>query len=831
MKIAMKTNKHLFPSDLEYNLLLGSNLFMERSSPPTQPSYFPNLGKDKVSDLESIVNVMGPRAQPLKAASAGLFDPLRTGVSMFQGVATTATRSVTLEGTRDVISTTAPFQIGQDTTSRTASSERGRPVGARSPICIQERKSKTNSVISEDPVDFLERKDRSDKIREKFSDVFDVRTNNLVCSDFEHSNLESFSDEIATVGCLCTEKSVKFFEALGASDYVLSILKFGHHSKLSGSVPDYDLKNNGSYYKHIDFAKPEILKLIKTGRVEVVSKKPKLVNPLHVVVQPNKNRLILDCSVLNDYIEVPSFKYEDHKVALNFFKLNGVLLSWDLKDGYNQISIHPDFRDYLGFKFEHEGKILFARYVCGCFGLKDLPYVFTKIFRVLIKHWRACGLPVCQFLDDGFSCLDSQDQALEASLHIQRDLLRAGAVWSTKKCIWNPVRELDWIGITWCCDDGSIRVKERRVVKLLKFCDHLLSCKLVSARNLAAFTGQVISLMPVVGDVSRLYSRCSQIAVANATSWDTVFGPEAEVISEIVFWKENLVKLNKRLIFDVSIPKRIISLKGDASASGCGSFIEGTDIVAARLFSPEECEQHSTWRELANVHFSLEALLPFIKGSYVKFLVDSQSAQHILKCGSMKPDCHFFAKNTFDFCLTNDISLDVGWIPRNLNKEADLVSREPEVLDSDDWGISNQFFSILERRWGEFSIDCFANFYNSKVSKFYSFYQVPGTSGVDAFSFDWGKEFCLLVPPVSIVGRVLRHLLLCKGKGVLIVPCWPSAYFWPLLINDFNLFISDILKVKGKNVLVHGLNKNSLLGSSEFKGFVLALKLDCSISV
>jgi hypothetical protein len=79
--------------------------------------------------------------------------------------------------------------------------------------------------------------------------------------------------------------------------------------------------------------------------------------------------------------------------------------------------------------------------------------------------------------------------------------------------------------------------------------------------------------------------------------------------------------LNKR-----SVPKQIISIKGDASSSGCGSFIEGSHIVAARLFSSEEQLQHLTWRELANVHSSLEALLPFVKDSNVNFSTDSQSA-------------------------------------------------------------------------------------------------------------------------------------------------------------------------------------------------------------
>ena len=48
--------------------------------------------------------------------------------------------------------------------------------------------------------------------------------------------------------------------------------------------------------------------MIELGRVEIVSEKRRCVNPLHVVEQRNKNRLILDCSILNNYIEHSGFE-------------------------------------------------------------------------------------------------------------------------------------------------------------------------------------------------------------------------------------------------------------------------------------------------------------------------------------------------------------------------------------------------------------------------------------------------------------------------------------------------------------------------------------------
>ena len=107
---------------------------------------------------------------------------------------------------------------------------------------------------------------------------------------------------------------------------------------------------------------------------------------------------------------------------------------------------------------------------------------------------------------------------------------------------------------------------------------------------------------------------------------------------------------------------------------------------------------------------------------------------------------------------------------------------------------------------------------------------MPGSAGVNAFTFDWKGEFSLLVPPVAIVGRVLEHLLRCRAKGVLVVPLWRSAFYWPLLKGFFAQFIKDSLVVKGNKVLVQGRNQNSLLGSKVFVSEVVALLIDCSLS-
>ena len=48
---------------------------------------------------------------------------------------------------------------------------------------------------------------------------------------------------------------------------------------------------------------------------------------------------------------------------------------------------------------------------------------------------------------------------------------------------------------------------------------------------------------------------------------------------------------------------------------------------------------------------------------------------------------------------------------------------------------------------GSFTVDCFANSVNAKVSRFYSMFFQPRSLAVDSLAFDWGQENCWFVPP------------------------------------------------------------------------------------
>ena len=82
-----------------------------------------------------------------------------------------------------------------------------------------------------------------------------------------------------------------------------------------------------------------------------------------------------------------------------------------------------------------------------------------------------------------------------------------------------------------------------------------------------------------------------------------------------------------------------------------------------------------------------------------------------------------------------------------------------------------------------------------------------------------------MVLPVSIVSRVLHYMKSQNAVGTVVLPFWPSAYYWPLLTSKYLKYISAYSMHIANQSLTQGRNLNSLLGSKDFKGHVIALRM------
>ena len=76
-----------------------------------------------------------------------------------------------------------------------------------------------------------------------------------------------------------------------------------------------------------------------------------------------------------------------------------------------------------------------------------------------------------------------------------------GFVVNEEKSVWEPAQVLDWF-ITWNSLLGTLKIVDRRITKIINTIDRITEADFkVSARQLASFTGQIISTGPAVGNI------------------------------------------------------------------------------------------------------------------------------------------------------------------------------------------------------------------------------------------------------------------------------------------------------------------------------------------
>ena len=504
-----------------------------------------------------------------------------------------------------------------------------------------------------------------------------------------------------------------------------------------------------------------------------------------------KRRLILDLRFVNQFIVKQKVKFEDYKTALDLFQYGGYACSFDLKSGYHHVDIFPSHQRFLGFSWTFpDGRTRYFAFTVLPFGLSSAPYLFTKLMRPLVKYWRSRGLYCIVYLDDGFLMDSTLEKTQRASHLVYGDLVASGFVINQEKSIWCPVQSIVWLGIVWNFEHGTIAVTDARIAKIEEKLSFILQKKLVSTRELASVTGSVISLSPVFGNLSRIMSRHCQISIAASPGWDSFSELDPYCIAELQFWLSSIKKYNSKNCFLSLSHNQIVY--SDASGFACGAIILNNDKqICHRSFTQEKRVLSSTHRELIAIEYSLQAFGPILCNSRVKWFTDSQSSVRIVEVGSMQFPLHALAISIFEFCIRNNIELSVQWIPRSLNQKADSVSK---FMDIDDWQITSEFFALLEYYWGPHTIDCFANFYNTKIERFFSRFWNPGTAGVDAFFQSWQNENCLLVPPL---------LSFVKPSSAWIQI--PLLELWSSLIGPLQLFgrcYGDIIRMLLKLFLV-----------------------------
>lgn len=160
--------------------------------------------------------------------------------------------------------------------------------------------------------------------------------------------------------------------------------------------------------------------------------------------------------------------------------------------------------------------------------------------------------------------------------------------------------------------------------------------------------------------------------------------------------------------------------------------------------------------------------------------------------------------------------------PIHLRREDPRIRKADEgskVADSDDWSIDQLTFAYFEKFF-EFTIDLFADHKNAKVGRFYSNFYCEGSLGIEALAHSWERETAWICPPVSLLHQVLRKISSTEVlAGVLIVPNWPTASFWPSIFEPDQTLKKPFVKVE---VIRPYIIQNDNARNKALKGYTAA---------
>ena len=649
----------------------------------------------------------------------------------------------------------------------------------------------------------------------------------LLCNSAEFSVSDSSQSVKGRI-----KSCVDFWIAtLLAPPFVLDIVGRGYRLPFSGYPSRCFLRNNRSALQHPDFVVQAITDLLNNNCITEHNCPPFCVNPL-TVAEGKKLRLVIDLRHVNNFLVKPKFKYEDLRSLSQVIDQGDWFFTWDLKSGYHHVDICADHQQYLGFAWNFNGVIRYFTFTVLPFGLSSACFCFTKIMRPLVKRWRSMTHNSFIYLDDGLGSRPDFLSASAASSIQQEDLAQAGFVCNEEKSHWVPMQVGEWLGFIINTIMMTFQIPERKITKLKSLLDSVIQDEYASYRELARIAGSVISVALAVGPISRLLTRQMYLAIESRSSWDSTHHFSAGLLEELKFWYCNIDSFNG---FSIRPPiSTHIVMFSDASDTAFGGYLSSQEVAAASgMWTAEDACQSSTFRELKAIYFVLLSYIDRLKSRRVKIFTDNQSAARIVAIGSSKQHLQSLALSIFDLCLSNHIVLDAQWIPRSFNEKADLLSR---FVDKHDWSINPSVFRVIDAKWGPHTIDRFASYYNSQLPRFNTKFASPGSIGVDAFVQDWSGENNWICPPISDIVPAIRHLLSCSGVGTLVVPEWPSAYFWPYLLESsfqFRSFVKDVSVLpKISDLLIEGPGQRQIYksrpscfcGCPKFR--MLALRLD-----
>jgi hypothetical protein len=615
---------------------------------------------------------------------------------------------------------------------------------------------------------------------------------------------KEISSDPRVAGCIGNEASRPFWkDVLCAPKDVINIIENGYRIPWidEAGPPKSELRNNRSATEMPEFVEEQLSLLERIGAIEACKEIPHITMPLSVVYS-NKWRMLSDGSRnLNPYIK-------ERKVTLSHlgsfhegFSPDSWMRSCDLESGYWQVPIHPSHTKYLGIAWTWKGKKKYFVWRVLFLGIRDAVFVFTKLLKPHIRFCQRYGIFIVIYIDDQLTAAQSKEICNTHSDFAELCLELAGWKIKALKGMRTARQDGVFLGLRHDLINLFYYIPEVKLEDILQFGKWLLKQRRVPVRQIASFYGKISSCRLAIGPVTSLICRTGQrmIAINTENSWEGWVTLSSELIAEIKFLVENLGNLNgfpMKMASSVT-PNRVMASDASDFALASAEVTCGApgfhrphpgpcvqSPLVQRMLTSEECLTSSTLRELLAVWDTYVLRGDNFAKQSVLHLCDNKNVEIILKKGSGTPALQKLAFEIFLACREKEIILSAQWLPRTDSRIA-VVDVMSKWADLSDWGLQEHVFAALCEKCNEFGVDIFAADYNFRVKTFFS--PVPSQFGIglNAFCYDWSKfGFGYACPPVKMIIAAIKHAVMCRSEGILVVPFWPTSSFWKFLTFD-----------------------------------------------
>ena len=616
-------------------------------------------------------------------------------------------------------------------------------------------------------------------------------------------------------------------EIVGLTGHWMAELQEGVKLEFSSQPGPYKEPNNRSANENNVFVQNTVSEWEAAGYIVAVDQPPWCTSPLSVaqkydpVADVLKDRLVLDLSRhVNKFIVTKSTKLDDLSVSEHLLEPDDFMTSFDLKNQFFHVKLHPDMYRYFGFAVKNnlgvEKYYYFKVLVYGC---KPAVYIVTRLLAPVKSYLHNAGVKLSLYVDDGRVAAASISET-EAKTKLSLLVVQlAGWNLQWKKCKLEPSQALLHLGFVTNTQSMTYTVPVEKIVLLKSLiavvCQKYFDNLYVPVRMLATVLGKVNSMFRSHGSILHVMSRSSQHVLGSHVllhGWNSHLRISPQIVTELSFISSHLEQGNGQPIFTAAAYSHTVELKDIAKiaenvrhqdcdianlfvsdASATHAFVYRADgsfeYVRDFEFSEEQRCGSSGHRELLAIKQALEAdphVFAQFRGGKVFWQTDSRNCFTFLRRGSRVPSIQQDVVKIKQMERSLQILIIPVWTTREQSRLilADLGSKFSN--STDEWSVDRQ---ILQTVFSHFrfvpTVDCFASQHNTVCSKYFSMVPQTNSAGVNFFAQSLhSQEKYFVCPPVSLILPAFKKLCsVASLEALFLIPEWKSSVFWPFLFN------------------------------------------------